>query len=316
MNILLTHSGTGLQMYAVNDFPTQRMGLTETCIDKPYFGTYPIELDSYVVQLAGSGMMARDDNSYPTWRSLDVTVSQGLASANANTRLEVLQMPEGVKPDLGNDVILCEGESHILSSDVVDGEVSWLWNTGETSSSIIVTNPGVYWMDLKTECSTLRDTVVLAVMQLPAPVSFPQHEICSAIPVILAPEFRDVYGRFEWQDGSTDTTLLASTSGKYWVKVSNDCGVVSDTVRVTIDEVLQPPNVITPNGDDLNETFRIELTGTVDLKIINRWGSEVYRNTNYQNDWDGSGLSTGVYYYQFLHSCLNKQVVGTVSIVR
>jgi hypothetical protein len=31
--------------------------------------------------------------------------------------------------------------------------------------------------------------------------------------------------------------------------------------------------------------------------IINRWGNEVYKTTNYKNDWQGTGLSEGTYYY-------------------
>jgi large repetitive protein len=34
-----------------------------------------------------------------------------------------------------------------------------------------------------------------------------------------------------------------------------------------------------------------------DLVIINRWGSEVYRSKSYKNNWNGSDLSAGTYFY-------------------
>ncbi|WP_188952752.1 Ig-like domain-containing protein, partial [Filimonas zeae] len=60
------------------------------------------------------------------------------------------------------------------------------------------------------------------------------------------------------------------------------------------------PNVITPNGNGKNDRFVIPgvpTTSRMEIAIFNRWGSEVYRSKNYDNRWDGTGLSAGVYYY-------------------
>ncbi|ERJ60928.1 T9SS C-terminal target domain-containing protein [Sphingobacterium paucimobilis] len=60
------------------------------------------------------------------------------------------------------------------------------------------------------------------------------------------------------------------------------------------------PNTFTPNGDGVNDKFEIVgLDGydQVKLTIVNRWGNEVYRNDNYYNEWNGSGLNEGTYYY-------------------
>ncbi len=77
---------------------------------------------------------------------------------------------------------------------------------------------------------------------------------------------------------------------------------------------LQIPNIITPNGDQINDRFYIELPTNVsyftkiNLSIYKRNGELLYENKNYQNinnsdsGWNGvnsSGetLSSGVYYY-------------------
>ena len=68
---------------------------------------------------------------------------------------------------------------------------------------------------------------------------------------------------------------------------------------------------VTPNGDSNNEFFTItgvETCGfTVELQIFNRWGAEIYKNFDYDNDWNGTAHSssvgshdkvpTGTYYY-------------------
>jgi len=35
----------------------------------------------------------------------------------------------------------------------------------------------------------------------------------------------------------------------------------------------------------------------VSLTIINRWGNEVYKNSNYKDEWNGGNLNDGTYYY-------------------
>ena len=85
---------------------------------------------------------------------------------------------------------------------------------------------------------------------------------------------------------------------------------------------LKIPNVFTPNNDQVNDTWVITLddgnssggmkngrsTGTGEktlndfyksneLIVMNRWGRIVYQKENYENDWDGGGLSDGTYYY-------------------
>jgi hypothetical protein len=60
------------------------------------------------------------------------------------------------------------------------------------------------------------------------------------------------------------------------------------------------PNIITRNADGVNDKFKITSPYPIDLTIFNRWGQPVYRQLNYQNDWQGDGLVTGVYYYDIL----------------
>jgi gliding motility-associated-like protein len=77
------------------------------------------------------------------------------------------------------------------------------------------------------------------------------------------------------------------------------------------------PNIITPNGDEFNQYFRItkiELYPNSVLTVMDRWGKEVFRATNYQNDWDGRGLSSGVYFYILNLNKDNKVYKGALTI--
>lgn len=74
---------------------------------------------------------------------------------------------------------------------------------------------------------------------------------------------------------------------------------VTQPVTVSGDDIFIP-NVITPNGDGKNDRFiiiGISRYPNSSLFIYNRWGNQVYQSKNYQNEWDGHGLSEGTYYY-------------------
>lgn len=82
------------------------------------------------------------------------------------------------------------------------------------------------------------------------------------------------------------------------------------------------PNVFTPNGDGLNDTFQIpglELYEANELTIVNRWGGTVYDKKAYKNDWAATGLNEGTYFYLLkVKTAANKWEVykGYVTILR
>lgn len=96
------------------------------------------------------------------------------------------------------------------------------------------------------------------------------------------------------------------------------------------------PNVFTPNGDGTNDLFefytrdergdpdyqeRVDLTDyyiSNEIVIFNRYGRKVYKANDYKNDWDGSNLPEGVYYFVLKCDGLYRDDVfkGSVTILR
>jgi gliding motility-associated-like protein len=101
--------------------------------------------------------------------------------------------------------------------------------------------------------------------------------------------------------------------GIYIVQASRgECWVESDKFQLRMGDDIYIPNTLTPNGDGVNDVFYIGIDFSnyrlAELVIVNRWGNEVYRNSNYQNcqngtDADhcftGAGLENGTYFYRF-----------------
>jgi gliding motility-associated-like protein len=66
-----------------------------------------------------------------------------------------------VYPNLGNDTILCAILSEQLVLDPQADLPNYLWNTGETTATIVVSTPGVYWVSSTTECLERSDTILV-----------------------------------------------------------------------------------------------------------------------------------------------------------
>ncbi|MEZ5003282.1 MAG: gliding motility-associated C-terminal domain-containing protein [Chitinophagales bacterium] len=89
--------------------------------------------------------------------------------------------------------------------------------------------------------------------------------------------------------------------------VYNEFGCTDvDTVLVFVYETtdLIIPNIITPNGDGVNDTWVVQYLDNLDnyvLSIYARGGTLVYKTTAYNNDWDGTmdgdDLPEGTYWY-------------------
>lgn len=124
--------------------------------------------------------------------------------------------------------------------------------------------------------------------------------------------FEPVYkdGIFAYNGGNYLIRLIAYTT---YTKHDGTQLVCTDTSAIAVvvnNDFLQFPNVITPNGDGLNDIFAIknliegkEFTDT-ELYIYNHWGRKVYykRNISKREDfWDPSVNHdpSGTYYYRF-----------------
>ena len=62
------------------------------------------------------------------------------------------------------------------------------------------------------------------------------------------------------------------------------------------------PNIITPNNDGLNDTWKLDFLADYpehQITVYNRNGKIVFRATNYQNDWDGTGKGNSGYVAYF-----------------
>ncbi|MHC8949729.1 DUF7507 domain-containing protein [Sphingobacterium hungaricum] len=125
-------------------------------------------------------------------------------------------------------------------------------------------------------------------------------------------------GNFRYEPNQFTTGVDNFT---YTVKDIN--GGVSNVAKVTIvTKGFFIPNTFTPNGDGVNDTFKIlgaHIFDKIELEVINRHGASIYRNANYKDEWDGNGMADGTYYFiinGYSNGAKSYSHKGTVTVIR
>jgi gliding motility-associated-like protein len=99
------------------------------------------------------------------------------------------------------------------------------------------------------------------------------------------------YTDYLWSTGSQDSVITVGSQGSYWAKVRDiHCCVNADTTFIKVFEYFIP-NAFTPNGDGLNDYFRVNALYkniSFSMVIYDRWGRLVFESDNVDKGWDGT----------------------------
>jgi len=142
---------------------------------------------------------------------------------------------------------------------------------------------------------------------------------------------------FEWEeDGDTvlflDAAVLGESIAGCWSMTALDSlmpgpdgglqqneSALGDTVCTDNCPFYFLPNIFTPNLDGRNDLYRPfpwKFVDSVDFRIFNRWGEEVWRTTDPQLDWSGTHRTTGAICadgtYHYTCTAYTRRLVGII----
>ena len=205
----------------------------------------------------------------------------------------------------------------------------WDFNNGATSTDSLTTssvfsNTGIYNVVLTVTYSngcTMTDSVPVQIYAntIPEVSCNPQPNPVLAEVDAIMNNTTNTFGIpveqliWSWDLGDGTITDEYQPTHSYGVEGLYDIvlmaftdSMCSDTAHcpLVVGELLNIPNVFTPNGDGFNDYFEIVYYGGLtmfDLSIFNRWGIEVFHSTDKDFQWDGTingaEAASGTYFY-------------------
>ncbi len=222
--------------------------------------------------------------------------------------------------NLGNDTVICDGET--LTLDATVQNATYLWQDNSTSSSYNVSSEGYYFVEVTANGCSNSDTIHVIYNPLPEAIISGNYEACDGdqifIDVIVTgtSPFEITYTTGTETNivaGNNPIIIEASQAGIYTItnvvdqfgcigNYSGSAEVIINTCSLTV----FIPNSFTPDNNLKNEGFipsmyDINDVVTFNMIIFNRWGDIIYETTEKDEYWDGKFNNTivqqGVYTY-------------------
>ena len=227
--------------------------------------------------------------------------------------------------DLGEDIETCFENDIVLDatpSNMDPNDVTYLWSTGATSPSIIVTEIGNYSvMASFGNCEVENSITISGRTDLNVSVN-DDFKSCVGEEWTLTANTSEEEVNYQWylnedlivgETNSTTTFVVGdnfSGNENYSVVISRGTCLGTDDVNIELYNVSNcvitqgiSPDATPEFNDYLDLEFLSDRVGGItNLQIFNRYGTIVFNKNKYINEWkgqdkNGNDLPTGTYYY-------------------
>lgn len=225
-----------------------------------------------------------------------------LDTAQASLNLVDYQAPSVVV----EDVYIC-GASEVATATITNGfgPYAYNWSNGSTqpTSTFGSGSEGTYTLNLTDYCGSEFSDQFQVFEPDPfyvlSPIELCINEISDSLAFGGGLPYTYTFDS-EFLTSYPGAKFSSTAYGAYQITIADACGSsgLVDLLIIPCDTKI--PNVFTPNGDGVNETFYIEgieqFPGS-QITIWNRWGKIVYESNSYNNSWTAKDEADGPYYY-------------------
>ncbi len=201
--------------------------------------------------------------------------------------------------------------SNKTCSDVNNGSIdittsgtgyNFTWSTGANSEDITNLSEGTYTVTVDNNGCSVQQSYTIAS---PEPLEIVTIEMnkptCNSTngSILISVSGGTPSYTYQWQPSVSNDSIANNISeGNYTVQVTDQAGCTASlSINLTCTEVsLIIPELITPNGDGINDTWEISNIISYpesSVIIMNRWGDKVFVANPYLNDWSGQS-NTGL----------------------
>jgi len=173
---------------------------------------------------------------------------------------------------LGPDTLLCPKEIYTLTANL-SGATGYDWSTGSGGSSIVITEPGTYWVFATYNGQCQVTDTALVRYRGDRPLDFHDTAICKGSTLSLNADFG--VGQYNWeaipaqrddQNQTGQATYFVYRPGTYAVTATVGQCVYKDTLTVSFDDSLHV-SMIKDTSLCTGEDFRLQVNGNADSLI-------------------------------------------------
>ena len=295
-----------------NNLPLIKNDATVKVCDDDFDGIKSVNLSSYIsefttdsgVTVSYFGSLADAQNSVNTISSAVTVTSSGIYYLRFHKNLFcdvigklTVNIQKAVKSDILKNKDICPDATTTL--DAGAGFDNYLWSTGEKTQTINVP-VGNYWVELTTNGCTYKQNVSVKAVSLPTITSVEIKGSTVTVTVTGGnPPYQYAIDNGNYQSSNIFTNVRGGDHTIYVISADN-CTPVSANI-----DVIELYNVITPNGDGMNDILNYSALLKKEepfIQIYDRYGKLVFTgDKNNRYSWDGKAfgklVNTESYWY-------------------
>ncbi len=257
----------------------------------------------------GSTYLWQDNSTNPTFNATTTGTYWVQITTNCGVLSDSIDITFSTAPviTLGNDTTLCQGQN--LALDVTTAGATYQWQDNSTNPTFNITTAGTYWVYVDVNGCSDEDSIIVQYLNLSLAQLGPDTMLCDGDVLLL--NATSPGANYLWQDNSTAATFNVSALGTYWVRITNGCGSVTDSINVNYQNcqcTIYIPNAFTPNVDEFNPVFSPVASCAMEqymFSIFDRWGKQIFASSDPAKKWDGMinnvPVQIGVYVYHLTY---------------
>lgn len=217
------------------------------------------------------------------------------------------------------DQEICKGDSALLKalySGATFGTATYTWSpdslvlsptTKNTLTTPLTEDTIVFYVSLNLGQCDFTDSLIVYTYASLSDFDIEYNPVLSPVEVEFFNNSAENTVNYSWDFGNEEVSEKENPQSQFYVQpgeytvslmTENELGCLDTSYQTINVPKFDIPNVITPNGDGINE--RLVITGlkeNTNLVVYNRWGKKVEEVFGFKNNWNGGDLSDGVYYY-------------------
>ena len=295
-----------------NNLPLIKNDATVKVCDDDFDGIKSVNLSSYISEFTADsgvtvsyfGSLANAQNSVNNISSAVTVTSSGIYYLRFHKNLFcdvigklTVNIQKAVKSDILKNKDICPDATTTL--DAGAGFDNYLWSTGEKTQTINVP-VGNYWVELTTNGCTYKQNVSVKAVSLPTITSVEIKGSTVTVTVTGGnPPYQYAIDNGNYQSSNIFTNVRGGDHTIYVISADN-CTPVSANI-----DVIELYNVITPNGDGMNDILNYSALLKKEepfIQIYDRYGKLVFTgDKNNRYSWDGKAfgklVNTESYWY-------------------
>jgi membrane carboxypeptidase/penicillin-binding protein PbpC len=281
--------------------------------------------------ITGATNSAITISNYEENGSYFLRIRNGAITSTSNTLNIKLGLPEITISSIDDTYALCLNKEVVLSTTQINGlSYQWFFNdeeiVGETNSSLEVIEVGNYTVEATGfGCSRISDQIDIKSFDGNS-IEFnfdDEITIQEGESITISANGADTYEWFDEDNNliETSSSIDINKAGNYRVVAYlNGCSIEKFFTVLVVSGNVYVPNILTPNGDGVNDSWKIPpefaFKNNIEVEIISNAGRTVLRQKNYQNNWPDINIKTTSLYFYIIRDEQNIIKKGTINILK